>query len=71
VPSSFHPSSFILHPSGERLLSFLSLAWLSAVREDVGLLANAFLPEFLLVTVLLLVLLVIKRFFSRGIHHSS
>ncbi|HEY3383266.1 MAG TPA: hypothetical protein VGK32_15955 [Vicinamibacterales bacterium] len=52
-------------------MSFLSLAWLSAVREDVGLLANAFLPEFLLVTVLLLVLLVIKRFFSRGIHHSS
>lgn len=43
----------------------LSFAWLASVREDVGLLTNEFLPEFLLVSVLLLVLWGIRKRFGR------
>ena len=43
----------------------LSLAWLASVREDVGLLTNEFLPEFLLITLLLLVLWAVRRVFRR------
>jgi hypothetical protein len=41
------------------------LAWLAVVREDVDLLANEFLPEFLLVTVLLLGMWLVRRLFRR------
>jgi hypothetical protein len=45
-------------------------AWLFSVREDVGLLANEFLPEFLLVTVLLLTLWFIRWLFRRDARSS-
>jgi hypothetical protein len=48
----------------------MSLAWLAAIREDVGLLANEFLPELLLVTVLLLALWAIRRLFRRDARSS-
>jgi hypothetical protein len=41
------------------------LVWLASVREDVDLLTNEFLPEFLLVTVLLLALWLVRRLFRR------
>jgi len=41
----------------------LSVAWLASVREDVGLLTKQFLPEFLLITFLLLVLWGVRRLF--------
>jgi hypothetical protein len=43
----------------------VSIAWLASVREDVGLLTSEFLPEFLLVSVLLLALWGIRRRFGR------
>lgn len=43
----------------------VAYAWLASVREDVGLLTNEFLPEFLLITVLLLLLWGIRRRFQR------
>jgi hypothetical protein len=43
----------------------LSFAWLASVGEDVGLLTNEFLPEFLLVSVLLLVLWGIRKRLGR------
>jgi len=48
----------------------VSLAWVASVREDVGLLAGAYLPEFLLVSVLLLLLWGIKRRFTRDARSS-
>lgn len=39
--------------------------WLAAVREDVGLLAGEFLPEFLLVSVLLIAMWLVRRLFRR------
>lgn len=44
----------------------MSFAWIASVREDVGLLTNEFLPEFLLVSVLLLALWGIRRRFGRN-----
>ena len=41
------------------------VAWMASVREDVGLVANEFLPEFLLVTVLLLGLWLVRWLFRR------
>jgi len=41
------------------------LAWLAAVREDVGLLTNEFLPELLLVTVLMLAMWFVRWLFRR------
>jgi hypothetical protein len=32
-----------------------TIAWLISIREDIGLLTHEFLPEFLLVSILLLV----------------
>ena len=49
----------------------MGLAWLASVREDVGLLANEFLPEFLLVTVLLLTIWTIRWWFRRDARSSS
>ncbi len=46
----------------------VAYAWLASVREDVGLLTNEFLPEFLLITVLLLLLWGIRRRFQRDAH---
>ena len=43
----------------------VAYAWLASVREDVGLVTNEFLPEFLLITVLLLLLWGIRRRFQR------
>jgi hypothetical protein len=43
----------------------VGMAWLSSIREDVGLLTSEFLPEFLLITVLLLALWGIRRRFGR------
>jgi hypothetical protein len=40
-------------------------AWLASVREGVDLLAGEFLPEFLLVAVLLLVMWVVRRLLRR------
>jgi uncharacterized membrane protein len=40
-------------------------AWASTASEDVSLLTGAYLPEFLLVTVLVVLILAIRRLFSR------
>jgi hypothetical protein len=48
----------------------MSLAWLAVIREDAGLLANEFLPEFLLVSVLLLALWAVRRLFRRDARSS-
>jgi hypothetical protein len=42
------------------------VTWLAAAREDVGLLANEYLPEFLLISVLLAVVWAIRRPFRRN-----
>jgi hypothetical protein len=47
-----------------------AVAWLASIREDVSLLANEFLPEFLLVTVLLLTLWLIRWLFRRDARSS-
>lgn len=38
-----------------------SLTWLAAMREDVTLLAGAYLPELLLITLLLLLIRLIRK----------
>jgi hypothetical protein len=43
----------------------MSIAWLASVREDVGLVTHEFLPEFLLVTLLLLIFWGIRKWFRR------
>jgi len=40
-------------------------AWLAPVREAVNLLADEFLPEFLLVSVLIIGMFVVRRVFRR------
>jgi hypothetical protein len=40
-------------------------AWLAAVREDVDLLTSEFLPEFLLVSVLVILMFVVRRLLRR------
>jgi hypothetical protein len=42
-------------------------AWLAAVREDAGLLAAEFLPEILLVSVLMIVMWIARRIFGRRV----
>lgn len=42
-----------------------SLSWVASLREDAGLLADKFLPEVLLVTVLVLLLWCIRKWDSR------
>ncbi len=39
--------------------------WFAAAREDFGLLANEYLPEFLLISVLLIIVWAIRRPFRR------
>ncbi len=41
-----------------------SVAWLASVREDVTLLANVYLPELLLISFLLLLVLLIRKQFG-------
>lgn len=41
------------------------MAWLASFREDLGLLTDEFLPEFLLVTLLVLLLWGIRRWIRR------
>jgi hypothetical protein len=48
----------------------VSVAWLASIGEDVGLLTNEFLPEFLLVTLLLLLFWGIRRRFRRDARSS-
>jgi hypothetical protein len=40
-------------------------AWLTSVREDVDILTNEFLPEFLLVSVLVILIFVVRRLLGR------
>lgn len=40
-------------------------AWVSSASEDMSLLTGAYLPEFLLVTVLVLIAFAIRRLFAR------
>jgi hypothetical protein len=42
-------------------------AWLTAVREDAGLLTNEFLPEILLVSVVTIVMWLVRRIFRRDV----
>jgi hypothetical protein len=48
-----------------------AVAWLASFREDVGLLTNEFLPELLLVSLLLLLVWGIRRGFRRDARQSS
>jgi hypothetical protein len=45
-------------------------AWVSSASEDVRLLTNAFLPEFLLITVLVVLMFGVRKVFERD-HRSS
>jgi hypothetical protein len=40
-------------------------AWIASVREAVGLLVDEFLPEFLLVSVLVIAMMVVRRLLGR------
>jgi hypothetical protein len=42
-----------------------NLAWLASVREAANLLTDEFLPEFLLVSVLVIAMLVVRRLLRR------
>jgi hypothetical protein len=45
--------------------------WLASVREDVTLLVGEFLPEFLLVSLLLIVFWALRKRFRRDAHPTS
>jgi hypothetical protein len=47
------------------------VAWLASVREDITLLVGEFLPEFLLVSLLLIVAWAIRKRFRRDARPTS
>ncbi len=44
----------------------ITTAWLASIGEDIGLLTNEFLPEFLLISFLLLVYWGVRKRFRRN-----
>lgn len=43
-----------------------ALAWVASIREDIGLLSGEFLPEFLLISLLLLVSWAVRKRLKRN-----